>query len=66
MEFMLKNNLSSKFGIVMDGGLFNYEQILHAYQFLVGFLCVHHELSCHSKPMLECSCVNLKLFYLPK
>jgi len=33
MEFMLKNNLSYKFGIVMDGGLFNYEQILHAYHF---------------------------------
>jgi hypothetical protein len=33
MEFMLKKILSSKFGIVLDGGLFNYEQILHAYHF---------------------------------
>jgi hypothetical protein len=30
---MLKNNLSSKFGIVLDSGIFNYEKILHACHF---------------------------------
>jgi hypothetical protein len=33
MEFMLKFFLSSKFGVVLDGGLFNYEKIFNAYHF---------------------------------
>jgi hypothetical protein len=38
---MLKNNLSSKFGIVLDGGLFNYEKILHACHFYLDFfVCI--------------------------